>query len=573
MNVTFAYSGRSAVADGPGRQTFQLVPNLARDPVAFDAPLLHPLRFREAMSALHDCVISDLRYKKRDKTNYLTWKKQQAGRDTAIRGTALREAMKEILAKREVPVADDFLQTFEGARRKYWKARQQYSTYLMKHDQALWRKLMPCDPVVTVADDVVFFECFSGDESSYGCLTVNRADGFGPSERTQFGTTNVDYSWDLYHHFQSLRSYRETRFRVDPQGFEVATQQAGKYREEKIDLPNSWLRGFMQVQAAMGTPTAARVSLSREAVYSILAWIRRHRARTSPRAIRFELLPGQPPRVVLEPWEVPITSHATVYDGPSIEPVRVWGGRRLLALARLLPFVDRVDVYLLGTGLPSFWVAQMGEMRLTLGLSGWTANDWAKGSAIDLLAPPAAPSPDTVQNVAALLRGHGRMAPAQFEQQLSLSAASAAAALRELAQTGQAIYDLAAGVYRWRQIMPRAIGEAEIGPEHPELAGARQIMEKNRVTLESRQEAPMGERGGGGYIIAGKADGTPVEILLDPDQRVRRGKCVCGYYRQFALKNGPCRHMLALRWRTSVGALEAYRASGWYNRLMGRDEG
>jgi hypothetical protein len=241
----------------------------------------------------------------------------------------------------------------------------------------------------------------------------------------------------------------------------------------------------------------------------------------------------------------------------------------LLALARLLPLVERVDVYLLGTGLPSFWVARMGEMRLTLGLSGWTANDWTKGSAIDLLAPPAAPSPDAIQNIAAVLRGHGRITVAELEAKVGTNPASTAAALRELAQTGQAIYDLAAGVYRWRQIMPRAVGEAEIGPEHPELVGARQIMEKDRVALESRQEAPSG----GGYIIAGKADGAPVEILLDPDQRIRRGKCVCGYYRQFALKNGPCRHMLALRWRTSVGALEAYRTSGWYNRLLGRDGG
>ena len=567
MNVTFAYAGHSAVLDRPGRQTFQLVPNLARDPVAFDAPLLKPLRFREAMSALHDCVISDLRFKKRDKSTYQAWKKQEAGRAGAIRGTALREAMKEVIAKRAVPVPDDFLQVFESARRRYWKARQQYSTYLLKHDMELWRKLMPCDPVITVADDVLFFECFSADESSYGCLTVERAEGFGPSERTQFGTTNVDYSWDLYNHFQSLRSYRETRFRIDPQGFEVATQSQADYREEKIDLPNSWLRGFMQIQAAMGTPTVARVSLSREAVYSILAWVRRHKAKTSPRAIRFELLPGSAPRMVLEPWETPITSHATTYDGPSIEPVRVWGGRRLLALARLLPLVERVDVYLLGTGLPSFWVARMGEMRLTLGLSGWTANDWTKGSAIDLLAPPAAPSPDLVTNVAAVLRGNRQMTAKQIEAQVHADAPTVAAALRELAQSGQAIYDLAAGVYRWRQIMPRAIGEAEIGPEHPELAGAREIMEKNRVSLEARQEAPSG----GGYIITGKADGSPVEILLDPDQRIRRGKCVCGYYRKFALKNGPCRHMLALRWRTSVGALEAYRASGWYNRLLGRN--
>ena len=62
-------------------------------------------------------------------------------------------------------------------------------------------------------------ECFSADESSYGCLTVSR-DAFGKSNDVKLGTTNVDYSWDLFNHFQSLRSYRETRtktpVRLDP---------------------------------------------------------------------------------------------------------------------------------------------------------------------------------------------------------------------------------------------------------------------------------------------------------------------------------------------------------------------
>ena len=110
---------------------------------------------------------------------------------------------------------------------------------------------MPCDPVVTVADDVVFFECFSADESSYGCLTVERDGGFGRSENFQYGTTNVDYSWQLYDHFQALRTYRETRLQVDPSGFEVKTAEHSDYREEKIDLPDGWLRGFMQIQSAM----------------------------------------------------------------------------------------------------------------------------------------------------------------------------------------------------------------------------------------------------------------------------------------------------------------------------------
>ena len=39
----------------------------------------------------------------------------------------------------------------------------------------------------------------------------------------------------------------------------------------------------------------------------------------------------------------------------------------------------------------AFWVARMGEMNLTLGLSGWTTNDWSSGSALQLLAPPVQP--------------------------------------------------------------------------------------------------------------------------------------------------------------------------------------
>ena len=120
-------------------------------------------------------------------------------------------------------------------RKSYWNARQQYSTYLSRHDPELWRLLMPCDPVITVAPDCLFFECFSADESSYGCLTVDR-DAFEAERDVALGTTNVDYSWALYEQFQKLRSYRETRFRVDPTGFEVR-DRAGRRPSRGEDRP------------------------------------------------------------------------------------------------------------------------------------------------------------------------------------------------------------------------------------------------------------------------------------------------------------------------------------------------
>src|SRR5690606_11000592 len=122
------------------------------------------------------------------------------------------------------------------------------------------------------------------------------------------------------------------------------------YREEKIDLPAGWLRGFMQLQAAMTLPMR-QVALSRHALYSIVAWYKRHKPSKSPRAMRFVLEPGKAPTIVLEPWETTIESTGTIYEGPPCEPIRVWGARRLLALARALPIAQSCDIYLLGTGL------------------------------------------------------------------------------------------------------------------------------------------------------------------------------------------------------------------------------
>ncbi len=545
MNLRFAYLGQSGLLAEAGGQTLSLAPNLAREAVAFDAPLRQPLRFREAMSALHDIVASDFRYHPRDKTAYEEWKKSEVRRLAQVRQGAHAQALKDLEARRREPLPAGLEREFERCRKRYWNARQEYSNHLLKHDRDLWRQLMPCDPVITVADDVVFFECFSADESSYGCLTVGRDAGFGPGRDSRCGTTNVDYSWDLFDQFQSLRSYRETRFRIDPAGFTVATAGRAEYREEKIDLPPGWLRGFMQIQSAMGLP-ARKVTLGREAVYSILAFLRRHKAQKSPRALRFELRADQPPALVLEPWEQRIPLHGDIEPfGP--EPIRIWGRQRLLSLARVLPLAERFEVYLLGTGLPSFWLARMGEMTLTLGLSGWTANDWTRSSALDLLVPVPQAGPEMIRSVAEFMRAKRRATFAEIVAQCGGQTTLVASALNHLAHTGQIIHDLSGGVTRWRQILPMVLGEEQLGPENAESAGAKELLARGRVKVESRQAAPAG-----GTVLIGVADHKPVELLVDADGRIKRGRCLCGHHQKAGLRMGPCRHLLALRilaWR------------------------
>lgn len=559
MEMTLAYRGHSAIVPSAGGLAVSLAPNLRRDRVGFAGALRQPLRFREAMSALHDIVISDLRYKPRDKTAYERYLAEQQEREAALRQDAARAVKAELAAAQVERVSAALEADYRQRRKEYWAARQQYSNFLLRHDPELWRLLMPCDPVITVAPDVLFFECFSGDESSYGCLTVAR-EAFEGEHDVALGTTNVDYSWPLYEHFQKLRSYRETRFVIDPAGFEVRTQETAQYREEKIDLPPAWLRGFMQLQAAMSLPMR-RVPVSREGLYSAIAWLKRHRAAKSPRALRFELQPGQPVVLVLEPWEQRIVLHTTPYEGSRAETVRVWGRDRLRVLARLLPLLEGADVYVLGSGLPSFWVVRMGEMRLILGLSGWTSNDWTGSTALDQLAPPATVEELDLGRIAMAFRADPVQSFERLRQATHLADATLAAGLNRLALLGQVIHDLPAGVYRWRQVMPVALSARQVGAESPETAAGREFVAQRQVRLQRDEPTPAGLR-----LLAGKAGDRAIELLLDADGRIVRGQCTCSHHFKGGLRKGPCRHLQALR-RVALGEQAAPTLTRWYEWL------
>jgi len=590
VNLDLRYLGASEVQQGGSGATVRFSPNLARSRVFFDAELCHPLRFREAMSALHDVVVGDLRFQKRDKTAYAAWKQAEAQRAAEIRRLAYDKAKQAELAKiTKEPLPKDFDGEFRKMHRLYWNARVRWADELRRSDPALFRSLVPCDPVVTVAPDVVFFECFSKDESAYGCLSVDREALRGAD--AGLGTTNVDYSLGLYEHFQTLRSYRSTRLLVDPSGFEVKVEGREDYREEKIDLPPSWLRGFAQLQAAMTLPSR-RVEVPVEAVYAILAHLKRHREKTGPRSIRFQLAPGKAPVLVLDPWGVAIPCRGRVEDeaprpaltvgaasgGPYRAPpviatapaaravddggyapkpplkavdgpeeIKVWGRRRLFALARALPLCDHVEVRLLGSGLPSIWIAHMGDMKLTLALSGWTANDWTSGANLELYAGSARPDARTT---AAVL---GKLHDAQHAQVDALAEGAgvrreaALASLHELCKHGQAVYDFAAGCYRYREVMPFALSEAVLGPEHPELAAGRRIAASKGGVKVLREEA----LGGGRRLYVFKASDSggesEVEAVVDSDGAFKSAKCNCSFFYKNRLRAGPCRHLVALK--------------------------
>ncbi|AKF09216.1 hypothetical protein [Sandaracinus amylolyticus] len=555
MNYELRYLGKSSVDQGPYRSTLRFSPNLARDRVWLDGELRDPLRFREAISALHAVVVGDLKFEKRDKSAYEAWKKAQLEEEARIRSEVRTKEQVRLAAEiASSPPSKDLESQFRTMHRVYWDARVKWANELAKNDPQLFRSLVPCDPIVTVADDVVFFECFSKDESSYGALYLDREQLDGAHQAAP-GTTNVDYSLPLFDHFQGLRTYRATRLKVDPEGFEVRVEGHADYREEKIDLPPSWLRGFGQISAATGLPMR-RVSLDVASVYSVLAHLKRHREKEGPRAIRFELVRGKPARLVLEPWNVAIEDRGVAYDGEKDETIKVWGRRRLFALARLLPIAERIDVHLLGNGLPSIWIVTMPGMRFVLALSGWTSNDWSGGTNLDLITGTFTADAATLERVGSTLRVRRTGTPASLASETGDAQKSVAAALHRLSKQGQAVYDFAAGAYRFRDVVEAREAEKVIGPEPEELTAARKLFVEHRVKIE-REEALRG----GKRLLVARISGESPETILDRDGVFSRARCTCTHHRRFGLRNGACRHLLALRLMV-IGSADVRLAAG-----------
>ena len=395
------------------------------------------------------------------------------------------------------------------------------------------------DPVITVHPDQLFFECFSKDESAYGKLSCSH-NVFKNINEFQCGTTNIDYSKSLFDQFQKIRTYKETNFAIDPSGFETQTGNDEAFKEVKIDLPDSWMRGFLQVSSAMTMPQVS-FELSAADMANFLFVLKRNRERNGPRSIRYKLTPGQPVEATFEPWNHTVKCPTSIYKGKEAREIRVWGRRRLMLLERLLPVCRKFTVKLLGTGLPSFYIADLGDMDFTLGLSGWSANDWTNSSRLNLLDSGGEVEAKAMQEIYLHLRKKWFSSAEEIARNLHLSQAEVKLALAKFTQAGKVIYDLTNGVYRVRELKKEGVNIDELRFSSDVEKRAYHLFHAGKV--EGFAVNPLEN----GNSLTAKVDRLKTEVILNNDLRITGGICSCEYYFKNQLKKGPCEHMMALR--------------------------
>jgi len=415
------------------------------------------------------------------------------------------------------------------------------------------------DPVITVHPDRIFFEAFSQDQSAYGCLIVDPS-LFETEGEVVTGTTNIDFSAWLWGALGEMRTSRKTMFRIGAEGFEVSSAGAGGRFEKKVDLPDSWVRGFLQVQAAMGLP-GTRVSVKPIDLLSAIRFIRFSKAKVSPRALRYEFEPGQDARLILEPWEHLVPLEGAEHNYSEAKTTRVWGRRRLKLIEGLLPFADSVDIYLKGRALPSFYAVRFPGITFLLGITGWSGSAFTDTGGFDLLAEASNADDALLDPVLAKLRSNYHVSIGEVSETFSISQKTASQLLVRLCRRGQCMFDVEARRYRHRELFEEPADEAKFFPPDLRTERAQQFIDDGQVTIDSclaqensktsRLKTPEGKvtrtivhRD---WRVLGKvADIDTVEAVISNTGRIIFGRCDCEFFREHLLNQGPCEHILAM---------------------------
>ncbi|MCU0654456.1 MAG: SWIM zinc finger domain-containing protein [Polyangiaceae bacterium] len=500
--ITFQYATRSEVSSTGAASTVKLALDQGRGVVGLRGRPRDAALFRDVLMTTLQILESDLRYKGRDRTAYLAYLMKQGKRANAA----------------------------------IWEAQKSFIDAQFEDDK---KQSGVLDPLLTVDPDGVSLEVFSRDESAYARLSFSS--DFFEGREAAHGTSFVDLPPALLERLDRLPGYL-------PLALEVGKGEGSGGEQRQVTVPHRWLRGFLQVQSAATLP-ATTCHLAPIDLYNLLFALRTRKAKNPPRGLRFELIPGQAPRLILEPWELVLEGHGDPYQGKTPRVVRTFGRQRLLTLARALPYLQGARVQMLGPGLPVFWTLDFGVATLSVALTGWSESSWASAASFDRLIPGAERGAAVADRALAHLQQQGPTSLEALQKATGAPREDLRAVLQRECLRGRVLFDVAQGSYRPRSLLAQPVADEVTRYGSPREAKAHRLLETARTVEITKLHEISGE----GIEVHGEVNDLEARrqflprFSMDIEGRVTEAWCNCSTYQRSGLREGPCEHMLALR--------------------------
>jgi hypothetical protein len=124
--VELRYSGQSAIVNGLNHAHVAFATNTLREPTFLQGELKEPLLFREALGALYNVVVSDYKYRPKDRLAFRAWLEEQDRaflQNLALKNQKVRQQIESLEARLgELNKARlERMKPFNKARLEYFK--------------------------------------------------------------------------------------------------------------------------------------------------------------------------------------------------------------------------------------------------------------------------------------------------------------------------------------------------------------------------------------------------------------------------------------------------------------------
>jgi len=537
----FSFTSRFALSQAGSTSNSSFITfgtDLSQEPAFLEGTLTDSGAFAMSMLVLGDVVRTDDNAGGPDRTDYQAWVYSEYLKELPQAFIEAQKKLPNLLEQKSNlgAILKAKGEKVAALRAKISTSKRRYYDWLYATNREMWLVL---DPIVSVQKEATYFEAFSRDESVYAKVTLPHT-SLELTTNPTLGTTNIDFSVPLEREFSRARSYRPLTLTVGQQSVAVGTESSGIV-EKKIDLPESWVRGLVEVQAALPL-TQHTFEIDPLLLSAVLAQLESKKERRGPRALRVVANNGEPVKAVLEPWGISLPLALTPWSGKQDFDIKVWGRRRLRALMPVLPSATQVTISLIADGMPTFWSVTIGEITLTLGLSGWTSQDWASKARFSALAPTSSVTDEMTAKALDALKKLTCASPEVFALELSVKPAVASTYLQKLTLIGAAMFDGNSGQYLHRQLFPQLDLSRNDESSREERFGVT-LNNESAVAISSTIRIRDAKE----YraTVSSQKEENSVIISKDDDLRVTYAQCNCSFFNFNKLKLGPCRHIVA----------------------------
>ena len=365
-------------------------------------------------------------------------------------------------------------------------ARNRFFTTIRKTDPDA---VLGMDPTVSLSAHGILIEGLALNAQDMGSIFIP-ASSYRVTGELVAGTSTIEAGPDLLEGLLQITAKKELVIRIGASDAGALENYVGVVHKDFVQ-GDTWRREMLQFLSASSLPKNADVRFKRIDLYNVLRHLRLHKAsKGDAKALRFILIKGLNPEMRLEPWGIKIVSPSGAYNGSRSACMNFYDRDKLVRLEPLLPYIDHVDVSLMGEALPSFWVLNSDIVSYTYATLGYKPTNWARGLLRDQILRRDTDNPVNFDLVLKSLKESSRMSLEELVSKTGLDASTVRTALVRAIQLGQVAPNAGVDGYQYREIFVDgdmdALKYGATRGAYKDETKAYEIVAQGRVDMDGR---------------------------------------------------------------------------------------